>query len=147
MQLEDGATRSAAGELDPPFALLTVPALLTGLEPEPEGARALRFARLVADYEILDGEASTTDLHFDGDAEILVRGQVGLAAGDYDLQAWILRGEDRLPAAVRGLGPTPKVAAAWLSLRELFGASGPDRTRTALRLRGTWNDPIVRPAD
>ena len=147
MQLEDGATRSAAGELDPPFALLTVPALLAGLEPEPEGARALRFARLVADYEILDGEASTTDLHFDGDAEILVRGQVGLAAGDYDLQAWILRGEDRLPAAVRGLGPTPKVAAAWLSLRELFGASGPDRTRTALRLRGTWNDPIVRPAD
>jgi uncharacterized protein YhdP len=147
MQLEDGVMRPAAVEPDPPFALLTVPALLAGLEPEPEGARALRFARLAADYEILDGEASTTDLHFDGDAEILVRGQVGLAAGDYDLQAWILRGEDRLPAAVRGLGPTPKVAAAWLSLRELFGISGPDRTRTALRLRGTWNDPIVRPAD
>ena len=88
-----------------------------------------------------------TDLHFDGDAEILVRGRVGLTAGDYDAQAWVLRGEDRLPAAVRRLGPTPSVAAVWLSLRQLLGGTVADRAPGALRLRGTWNDPIVTPAE
>jgi hypothetical protein len=72
---------------------------------------------------------------------------VSLTADDYDAQAWILRGEDRLPDAVRRLGPTPKMAAVWLSLRELFGGVTADRTRAALRLRGTWDDPIVTPAE
>ena len=107
----------------------------------------LNFSSLTADFMLHDGQATTSDLHFDGDAEILVRGRTGLLAQDYDEQAWILRGEERLPAAVRRLGPTPKVAAAWLSLRELFGGSAADRSRAALRLRGTWDDPIVTPAE
>jgi hypothetical protein len=95
-----------------------------------------------------DGEASTSNLHFDGDAEILMRGRTGLLAHDYDQQVWILRGEERLPAAVRRLGPTPRVAAVWLSLRELFtGAATDDRTRAVLRLQGSWDDPIVVAAD
>jgi hypothetical protein len=35
------------------------------------------------------------------------------------------------------------VAAVWLSLRELFAGAGAERAPAALRLRGTWNDPIV----
>jgi hypothetical protein len=88
----------------------------------------------------------TRDLHFDGDAEILLRGRVGLAAEDYDQQAWILRGEERLPSAVRRLGPTPRVAAVWLSLRELFTGAG-THAGEALRLRGRWDDPIVTRAE
>jgi uncharacterized protein YhdP len=147
MQLEDGATRPAAASEGIPFGLLAVPALLAAAGAGEEQDAPLRFARLAADYELADGVATTRDLHFDGDAEILVRGAVGLAADDYDLEAWILRGADRLPAAVRGLAPTPRVAAAWLSLRDLLGAGGVERTRQALRLRGTWNDPIVTPVD
>jgi uncharacterized protein YhdP len=148
MQLDEGMTRVAQAPAMP-FALLSVPALLAGLSGQgtSEAATPLRFTRLAADFELSDGNASTTDLYFDGDAEILVRGQVGLEAGDYDEQAWILRGEDRLPAALRRLGPMPRVAAAWLSLRELFSATPAERTHTALRLRGTWNDPIVTPAE
>jgi uncharacterized protein YhdP len=148
MQLEEGMTRVVQAPAMP-FALLSVPALLAGLSGQgsSEAAPPLRFTRLAADFELSDGNASTTDLYFDGDAEILVRGQVGLSAGDYDEQAWILRGEDRLPAALRRLGPMPRVAAAWLSLRELFSATPAERTRTALRLRGSWNDPIVTPAE
>ena len=148
MQLEEGLARVASDSDGAPFALLAVPALLAGMSADAadQSAPGLRFARLAADYELRDGGAATANLHFDGDAEILVRGRVGLIAGDYDEQAWILRGEDRLPAAVRRLGPTPRVAAAWLSLRELLGG-GTDRARTALRLRGTWNDPIVTPAE
>jgi len=149
MRLEDGlaqAARSAGGE---PFALLSVPALIAGMSgaADPGADAGLHFVSLTADYELRDGEAFTRDLHFDGDAEILVRGRVGLSSGDYDQQAWILHGEDRLPAAVRRLGPTPRIAAAWLALRELFAGNPADRTRTALRLRGTWNDPIVAPAE
>ena len=131
-----------------PFALLSVPALLAGLSADNIEAaqRPLRFARVTADYELRDGNAMTRDLHFDGDAEILLRGRVGLAAQDYDQQAWILRGENRLPSAVRRLGPTPRVAAVWLSLRELFMGGG-NRAREALHLRGGWDDPIVTPAE
>jgi uncharacterized protein YhdP len=147
MQLEEGMTQVAQAPAMP-FALLSVPALLAGLgQGSNEAAVPLRFTRLAADFELSDGNASTADLYFDGDAEILVRGHVGLEAGDYDEQAWILRGEDRLPAALRRLGPLPRVAAAWLSLRELFSATSAERTHTALRLRGTWNDPIVTPAE
>jgi uncharacterized protein YhdP len=150
MQLEEGATRTqglpGAGV---PFALLMVPALLGGLESEAvEGAAPdLRFAQLTADFELRDGFASTANLHLDGDAEILVRGRVGLVAEDYDAEAFILHGEARLPSAVRRLGPTPKVAALWLSLREWFAGTGSENARAGLRLRGTWNDPIVMPAE
>src|SRR5262249_56532954 len=108
---------------------------------------ALRFARFTADYELLDGEARTSGLHFDGDAEILVRGRIGLASGDYDQQAWILRGEDRLPAALRRLSPSPRVAALWLALRALLGCEGAGRARAALHLQGRWRGPIVTPLE
>jgi len=147
MQLEDGSASARPGSA-PRFALLAVPALLAGLGPAagaPGGA--LHFDRLVADYQLSDGEASTMGLHFDGDAEILVRGRIGLERQDYDQQAWILHGEERLPAPVRRLSPTPRVAAAWLALRELFGAGASDPRGNALRLRGAWNDPIVSPAE
>jgi uncharacterized protein YhdP len=142
MQMQEGETR-AAEPGGGSFALLSVPALLAGMSPEgPDAApSALHFQRLTADYQLEDGVAAT-DLHFDGDAEILLRGHVGLVAGDYDEEAQVLRGEERLPAAVRGLGATPRVAALWLSLRELFGGEPVERVRT-LHLRGSWNDPIV----
>jgi uncharacterized protein YhdP len=148
MHLEDGIVSSAA-EAGMPFALLSVPALLAGMSPAAaqDGPAALRFARLSADYELRDGQAVTPALHFDGDAEILVRGRVGLRSGDYDEQAWILRGEERLPAAMRRLGATPRVAALWLSLRDLFGSEGADRARTTLHLWGPWSNPIVTPME
>jgi len=118
-----------------------VPALTAGM------SSGLKFSRLTADYVLHDGQAMTSDLHFDGDAEILVRGRTGLVAHDYDEQAWILRGEERLPAAVRRFGPTPRVAAVWLSLRELFTGPDADRSHAALSLRGTWDEPIVTPAE
>jgi uncharacterized protein YhdP len=148
LRLEDGVTRA---DRDPhpegtPFALLLVPALVSGMD-QGQGAplptsepRGLRFSRLEGDFELHAGEAATANLHFDGDAEILMRGRTGLVARDYDQQVWILRGEGRLPAAVRRLGPTPRVAAAWLSLRDLFAGAG---ARAALHLQGTWDDPIV----
>jgi uncharacterized protein YhdP len=147
MQLEQGVTRAGVAEgAGVPFALLTVPALTRGLRAENGAPPELSFSRLTADFTVRGGEA-TVDLHFDGDAEILVRGRTGLLARDYDEQAWILRGEQRLPAAVRRLGATPKVAAVWLSLRELLAGPAADRTRAALRLRGTWDEPMVTSAD
>jgi uncharacterized protein YhdP len=158
MRLDDGTTRTDAGSelAGRPFALLSVPALVSGMgQPADRNAsqapdpRQLRFSRLEADFELRAGEASTSNLHFDGDAEILMRGRTGLVARDYDQQVWILRGEGRLPAAVRRLGPTPRVAAVWLSLRELF--TGGDRTDNgagaALHLQGSWDDPIVVAAE
>ncbi len=148
MQLEDGSTRTVPEAAPaPPFALLLIPALVSGMEPETQAQPAeLRFTRLTADYELEDAVASTTNLHLDGEAEILMRARVGLLTQDYDGEAFILRGEERLPSAVRRLGPTPKMAALWLSLREWFGGESGDSARRVLRLRGGWNDPIVVPA-
>ncbi len=134
-----------------PFALLAVPALVSGLDaPGAAGTsltkeqQPLHFAHLEADFDLHDGQATTSNLHFDGDAEILMRGRIGIVSRDYDQQVWLLRGEERLPAAVRRFGATPRVAAAWLSLRDLFGGSGTqDRSRAVLRLQGSWDDPMV----
>ena len=153
MILEQGVTR-VASETDsaPPFALFLAPALIDGMTPQGPGSSPqartpdLGFTRLTADYELREGVASTTNLHFDGDAEMLVRARVGLVRRDYDGEAVVLRGEERLPAALRGFGATPRVAALWLSLRQWFTGGG-DRGRTVLRLRGDWNDPIVAAAE
>jgi uncharacterized protein YhdP len=173
MHLVDGTTRAPRyGPEDPdanpeegtPFPLLLVPALVSGMgqpgqsgQPVASAASAalaaaepsgLRFASLEAGFDLSHGEATTADLHFDGDAEILMRGRMGLLARDYDQQVWILRGEGRLPAAVRRLGPTPRVAAAWLSLRELFAGEGRNEgSKAPLHLQGTWDDPIVVAAE
>jgi uncharacterized protein YhdP len=142
---------STAAEATHPFGLLAVPALVSGLDVPGAAAasltkeqRELNFARLEADFELHDGQATTSNLHFDGDAEILMRGRVGMVSRDYDQQVWVLRGEERLPAAVRRFGATPRVAAAWLSLRDLFAGSGAqDRSQAVLRLQGSWDDPMV----
>jgi uncharacterized protein YhdP len=149
MQLEDGATVGAAVPMAaPPLALLAVPALVRALGSPGLGPPApLRFVSLSADYALRDGQAETTNLDFDGDAQIMMRGRVGIAARDYDTQAWILKGEERLPAAVRHLAPAGGMAAVWLSLRELLGGSGADRGGGALRLQGTWDEPVVTPAE
>src|SRR4029077_7314589 len=124
------------------FGLLAVPALVAGLDAREQ--HDLHFARLEAHFVVQDGQANTSNLHFDGDAEILMRGRTGLASRDYDQQVWVLRGEERLPAAVRRFGATPRVAAAWLSLRGLFAGSGAqDRSQAVLRLQGSWDDPMV----
>src|SRR5207302_917197 len=90
MRLERGVTRTAAAaEGGVPLALLTVPALTAGMRAENRDGvlPALGFSRLTAEFELRDGQA-TVDLHFDGDAEILVRGRTGLLAHDHDEQAW-----------------------------------------------------------
>ena len=84
MQLQNGLVH-AAGTTGTPFALLSVPALLaaTMAQGAATAQRALGFAQLTADFELRDGEAITTGLHFDGDAEILMRGRVGLGEAVY----------------------------------------------------------------
>jgi uncharacterized protein YhdP len=140
VELDDGLARSvtSAGAPGSPLGLLAVPGLLAGL-----GLPQLPFVRLSADFKVADGQAATSNLHLDGDTEIVMRGRIGLLAHDYDAQVWVLKGEERLPAAVRRLAPGPRVAALWVSLRELF--AGANHERAALRLRGTWDDPMVGP--
>jgi uncharacterized protein YhdP len=138
IELTDGVTQSAArlGSRDPALGLLAVPGLVAAM-----GLPELRFARLDADFNLGAGQATTSNLHLDGETEILMQGRVGLLAQDYDARVWVLKGEERLPAAVRGFSPGARVAAIWMSLRDFFG--GADRERAALRLRGTWDDPMV----
>jgi uncharacterized protein YhdP len=138
LELEDGVAQGSAHPAAPgtPPGLLAVPGLIAAM-----GLAQLPFARLTGDFTLGGGEALTSNLHLDGDTEILLHGRVGLTARDYDASFWVLKGEERLPAAVRALPPGARVAALWLSLRELFGAGG--REPAAWRLRGTWDDPMV----
>ncbi|HEX4618697.1 MAG TPA: AsmA-like C-terminal region-containing protein, partial [Steroidobacteraceae bacterium] len=138
VELEDGLTRGATPGDAAPLGLLAIPGLVAGM-----GLPQLPFTRLAADFTVKDGQAVTSDLHLDGDTEILMRGRIGLLARDYEAQVWVMKGEERLPGALRRLGPGPRVAALWLSLRELF--AGAAQPRAALRLHGTWDDPMVSP--
>jgi uncharacterized protein YhdP len=138
LDLEDGVARGSAAAASPgaPAGLFAAPGLIAAL-----GLPQLSFARLSGDFTLADGEAVTSNLHLDGDTEILLHGRVGLVTRDYDAAVWILKGEERLPAAFRALPPGARMAALWMSLRELLGGGG--RERAAWRLRGTWDDPMV----
>lgn len=150
LHLTEGTMRAAAPRAGRPFPLLIVPALLgRAAEPAEPGAGVaaaleseLAFGRLDADFELQDGEARTANLHFDGQAEILVRGRAGLVSRDYDLTATVLRGEERLPKPVRRFGSAPRVAAAWMTLRDLLAGSS-TRSRAVLHLHGSWDEPEI----
>ncbi|HTV50954.1 MAG TPA: AsmA-like C-terminal region-containing protein, partial [Steroidobacteraceae bacterium] len=166
LSLHDGAVPSARAPSGQPFALLAVAELLrdsahgtrsvASAAVAPAGAAApadsaaeaardgVRFTQLSASYRVHDGSAFTSDLQLDGDAEILMSGRIGLLAQDYDCRAWVLRGEERLPAAVRRFASTPHVAAAWMAWRDLFSGSAPsEQLRSALRLSGSWQAPRI----
>ncbi len=159
IELANGAIRALPDDPGVPFALLLVPALLSespaqieddeaakqGEADEPRDlppAPGLEFARLSADYSLRDGTATTSDLHFDGPAEILLNGRIGLTTQDYDCRAWILQGDERLPQALRSFVSAPRVAAAWMALRDLIAGSGDSSAE--LHLGGTWDAPDVR---
>jgi len=141
--LEEGAVLEAPAHDGRVFPLLGVPQLASGA-----GARAaagLRFTRLTGEFELASGSALTSNLHLDGDAEILVSGRLGLIAHDYDCRAVILSAEERVPDAVRRLGPSaaPHVAAAWLALRDLWSSRSGESSRLQLHIGGTWERPVV----
>jgi uncharacterized protein YhdP len=138
LSLAGGAVRTAPDDSGAPFPLLGVPALLGASESEP----ALEFARLSADYALREGAASTSDLRFDGAAQILLDGRIGLSTRDYDLRAWILQGGARLPQALASFVSSPRVAAAWMALRDLISGAGDSSAE--LHLGGTWDAPYVR---
>jgi uncharacterized protein YhdP len=144
MRFDDGLARHADVASGRPFPLLTVPALLGGIaRPDGTPPDELQFSRLDAQFQLRNGQAYTSDLHFDGDAEILVRGRTGLLDRDYDHEAWVLRGEERIPASLRRLAATPRVAAAWMTLRDFIRGDAADRSRVVLHLRGSWSEPVV----
>ena len=146
--LTDGTVRTAPEDSGVPFALLGVAALLSdsparlGVASPGAAAPALAFSRLSADYALRDGTLSTSDLRFEGDAEILLDGQIGLTTRDYDCRVRILRGAERLPQALRTFLSAPRLAAAWMAVRDLI--SGPGDTGAELHLGGTWEAPDVR---
>ncbi len=143
MQIDTGTLHGADAGGAEPLGLLLVPALI-GADAARGPAAEVNFARLSADYELQAGQAHTANLHLDGDAEILMRARIGLAAHDYEGEAVVLRGEERLPAALRHLAPSARMAALWMSVREWLGGSGGAESAPAtLRLRGSWKDPIV----
>jgi uncharacterized protein YhdP len=72
-----------------------------------------------------------------------MRGRTGLLARDYDYEAWVLRGQDRIPASLRRLAATPRVAAAWMALRDLISSESAERSHVVLNLRGSWSEPVV----
>jgi hypothetical protein len=64
-----------------------------------------------------------------------------LTTRDYDCQASVLQGDERLPEALRSFVSTPRVAAAWMALRDLISGSG--ESSVELHLGGTWDAPDV----
>lgn len=139
--LADGSVAAAPAQSGRVFPLLGLAQLTSGTHP------AGRFARLTGEFEIAEGNAVTSNLHFDGDSEILMSGSLGLAAHDYDLRAVILSGAERLPDAVRRLSAraAPHVAAAWLALRDLWPGKEGARARPQLHVGGTWEQPRIEP--
>jgi uncharacterized protein YhdP len=158
LALADGTTRSADETAGRSFPLFAVPVLLrqSAVQSAQQGvasmaaaavgsAPQLKFSALEADFEVSNGSARTANLHFDGDAEILMRGRTGFIDRDYDYTAWVLKGEDRLPAAVRRFGASPRVAAAWMALRDLISGPNTARSRALVHLGGTWDAPTIGP--
>lgn len=104
------------------------------------------FDSISGDFELIDGQAYTTNLMLDGPAaDIGIAGRAGLVERDYD-QTAVVRANlgSALPVA-GAIAAGPAIGAALLLFSEILKDPLKDMSKVFYRVTGSWDEPdIVR---
>jgi uncharacterized protein (TIGR02099 family) len=109
-------------------------------------SKGFSFDSIVANYNVVSGDAWTDDFFLDGPvARIDLQGRMGLAKQDYDQTVVVTpRTTDNLPVAGALLGG-PVVGAAVFIAQKLLGSHIEEATQSRYALTGSWDKPeLVR---
>jgi uncharacterized protein (TIGR02099 family) len=145
-----GADNGALNEIEPGagrvFGLMSIVALPRRLALDFRDVfnKGLSFDSLTGSYTLVDGDAYTNDLKFDGPAaEIGIVGRTGLKARDYQQQAIVTAKVSRTLPAVGGILAGPGVGAALLLFTEIFRGPLKGIGQASYCVTGSWDEPQV----
>jgi uncharacterized protein YhdP len=108
-------------------------------------AKGLEFDRIQGSFELVDGDAYTSDLEMVGPAvKIDVTGRTGLDSRDYNQVVTVTpRVSSTLPL-VGALAVNPTVGVVLAVAQQLFGKQMDRMTQTEYQLTGSWDQPDIK---
>ena len=149
-QVTVGADNGALNEIDPGagrvFGLMSVVALPRRLALDFRDVfnKGLSFDSLTGNYTLVNGDAYTNNLKFDGPAaEIGIVGRTGLRERDYQQQAIVTAKVSRTLPAVGGILGGPGVGAALLLFTEIFRGPLKGIGQASYCITGSWDEPEI----
>jgi len=106
--------------------------------------KGLKFDSLSGSFTLLDGDAYTDNLKFDGPAaEIGIVGRTGLREQDYEQQAIVTAKVSRTLPAVGGILAGAGVGAALLIFTEIFKKPLAGIGQASYCVTGSWEEPAI----
>ncbi|MBA3582530.1 MAG: TIGR02099 family protein [Gammaproteobacteria bacterium] len=154
MHIEDGELLELdAGNAGRVFGLLSVQALPRRLAFDFRDvfAEGFSFDRIKGDFNIAQGQAQTTNFELKAPAaKIQLKGRVGIATRDYDQRVTVLPDVSNTLPVIGTLVAGPVGGAGVLlvdQVAKLLGQDSDELGRRTYQLRGSWDNPELKPVD
>ncbi|MBI1422695.1 MAG: hypothetical protein GC149_04440 [Gammaproteobacteria bacterium] len=110
-----------------------------------EFREGLKFKQILAQFDIVDGDAFTQNLHIVSPIALIdIDGRTGLAKRDYDLDVSVAPNVSKTLPVISWLAWGGQVGALTFVMDQLFGSKFNESIATAYRVTGTWEKPEIK---
>lgn len=110
-----------------------------------EFREGLKFKQIVGQFDIVDGDAFTQNLHIVSPIALIdIDGRTGLAKRDYDLDMSIAPNVSKTLPVISWLAWGGQVGALTFLMDQLFGKDFNKSIASSYRITGTWEKPVIK---
>jgi len=110
-----------------------------------EFREGLKFKQIIGQFDIVDGDAFTENLHILSPIALIdIDGRTGLAKRDYDLDVSIAPNVSKSLPVISWLAWGGQVGALTFLIDQMFGKDFNKSIATSYRITGSWEKPIIK---
>jgi uncharacterized protein YhdP len=110
-----------------------------------EFKQGLKFKQILGQFDIVDGDAFTQNLHIISPLALIdIDGRTGLAKRDYDLDVSVAPNVSKTLPVISWLAWGGQVGALTFLMDQLFGTEFNKSIASSYRITGNWEKPIIK---
>ncbi len=110
-----------------------------------EFKQGLKFKQILGQFDIVDGDAFTQNLHIVSPIALIdIDGRTGLAKRDYDLDVSVAPNVSKTLPVISWLAWGGQVGALTFLMDQLFGTEFNKSIASSYRVTGSWEKPIIK---
>ena len=110
-----------------------------------EFKQGLKFKQILAQFDIVDGDAFTQNLHIISPIALIdIDGRTGLAKRDYDLDVSVAPNVSKTLPVISWLAWGGQVGALTFLIDQLFGKDFNKSIASSYRITGSWEKPVIK---
>jgi uncharacterized protein (TIGR02099 family) len=110
-----------------------------------EFRQGLKFKQILAQFDIVDGDAFTQNLHIISPIALIdIDGRTGLAKRDYDLDVSVAPNVSKTLPVISWLAWGSQVGAVTFLIDQLFGKQFNESIASSYRITGSWEKPLIK---